>query len=210
VTGLDNLPVELGGRAQPMINQQSPSHLLGPGDLATIYNVDPLLQTGFNGSGQKIVVAGKSALKLSDIQVYRSLVGLPRNDPKIILRPGFDDPGTNEEFQEVTSDVEIAGGAAPNASIISYAPERISGCLLCNRPKSGPGDQFQLRRLRKGCSVSTSGTRVGSCGGATGERRRNHLDRVFRRYRSRGLREPKNRLLRVERYLSGCACVTSG
>jgi uncharacterized protein (TIGR03437 family) len=118
VTGLDELPNEPRGRAEPRINARYPSHLLGPGDLATIYNVNPLLQKGFDGSGQSIAVAGASAIQLADIQAYRTLVGLPKNDPRIMLVPGFDEPGVTDEIAEATGDVEIAGASAPNATII--------------------------------------------------------------------------------------------
>jgi uncharacterized protein (TIGR03437 family) len=115
--GLDNLPAEPRARIQPRMNLQSGDHALGPGDLATIYNINPLLQRGFDGSGQKIVVAGKSTLKLSDLRAFRDLYGLPQNDPKIILVPGFPDPGTNDEFEEVTADVELVGAIARKATI---------------------------------------------------------------------------------------------
>jgi uncharacterized protein (TIGR03437 family) len=121
--GLDDLPRDLPERVTPLVNLPDGTHGLVPGDLATIYNVNPLLQKGFNGAGQKIVVAGKSALKMADIQAFRNQFGLPKNDPKVILVPGFADPGMNEEFTEVTADVELAGASAPNASIIFvYAP----------------------------------------------------------------------------------------
>ena len=121
--GLDDLPGEPRGRVTPMLSFSDGSHALGPGDLATIYNINPLLQKGYNGAGQKIVVAGKSALKMTDLRAFRELFDLPQNDPKVILTPGFADPGMNEEFLEVTSDVELVGSVARNASIIFvYAP----------------------------------------------------------------------------------------
>jgi uncharacterized protein (TIGR03437 family) len=121
--GLDDLPDEPRGRAQSRLNLPDGAHALAPGDHATIYNLNPLWEKDFNGAGQKIVVAGKSALKIGDVQAFRSLFGLPKNDPTVILAPGYPDPGFNEEHTEVTADVEIAGAAAPNASIIYvYAP----------------------------------------------------------------------------------------
>jgi uncharacterized protein (TIGR03437 family) len=121
--GLDDLPSESRGQVRPAINRQDASHALGPGDLWTIYNIKPLLDKGYDGTGQKIVVAGKSALRLADLRAFRDLFGLPQNDPRVILVPGFPDPGENEEFLEVTSDVELVGSIARKASITYvYAP----------------------------------------------------------------------------------------
>jgi uncharacterized protein (TIGR03437 family) len=121
--GVDDLPDESRRQVKPRLNLPSGGHALGPDDLATIYNIKPLLQKGYNGAGQKIVVTGKSALKMADLRAFRDLFGLPQNDPKVILVPGFPDPGMNEEFLEVTADVELAGSIARNASIIYvYAP----------------------------------------------------------------------------------------
>jgi uncharacterized protein (TIGR03437 family) len=121
--GLDDLPDESRGQIRPAVNFQDGSHGLGPVDLATIYNIKPLLDKGYDGSGQKIVVAGKSSLRLADLRAFRDLFSLPQNDPRIILVPGFPEPGENEEFLEVTSDVELVGSIARKASITYvYAP----------------------------------------------------------------------------------------
>jgi hypothetical protein len=51
-------------------------------------------------------------------------MGLPPNDPKIVLMPGVRDPGLNEAQGEALLDVEFAGGAAPGVSIVYvYGPD---------------------------------------------------------------------------------------
>jgi uncharacterized protein (TIGR03437 family) len=124
VRGLDDFPSESKGKVKPLVNLNSGGHALAPGDLAVIYNVNPLYQRGLNGSGQKIVVAGQNTIKLSDVQAYRNMFGLPKNDPRLIAVPGLPDPEfTEEDYNEGVSDVEIAGAAAPNASILYvYSP----------------------------------------------------------------------------------------
>ena len=62
VRGLDDLPDQSHGKAQPRLNLPSGPHALGPGDLATIYNIKLLLEKGYDGAGQKLVVAGESSL----------------------------------------------------------------------------------------------------------------------------------------------------
>jgi uncharacterized protein (TIGR03437 family) len=93
------------------------THLLVPADLWTIYDMNPLLNAGYNGTGQKLVVVGQSNIDLTDDRLFRSSLGLPANDPQIML--GGSDPGTVASQQlEIDLDLEWAGGIAPDATII--------------------------------------------------------------------------------------------
>src|SRR6516164_5002473 len=58
--------------AQPNYTSSTGNHYLAPGDIATIYNLKPLLSTGVDGSGQSLVVVGQSQVRLADIELYRS------------------------------------------------------------------------------------------------------------------------------------------
>jgi len=51
-------------------------HYLVPDDLATIYDLNPLYGSGFDGTGQKIVVAGQSSVDLTNINRFRSVFHL--------------------------------------------------------------------------------------------------------------------------------------
>ena len=62
-------------------------YAMGPGDFATIYNV-PATATG---SGQSIAIVGRSNINIQDVRDFRSIFGLPANDPQIILNGP--DPG---------------------------------------------------------------------------------------------------------------------
>lgn len=95
------------------------SHCLGPDDVATIYNVTPLFNTGINGSGQKIAVAGQTQIRLADVEQFRSFFNLPSNDPQVLLVPGETDPGVvSGDLSEADLDVEMAGALARNATIV--------------------------------------------------------------------------------------------
>ena len=108
-------------RPHSMIGKVTPedtigtTHYLAPQDWATIYDVAPLYQAGFNGAGQSIAVVGASDVTLADIQVFRKRFGLPANDPKMTLYA--DDPGYNDAELEGDLDLEWAGAIAPNATI---------------------------------------------------------------------------------------------
>ncbi|MGH9584734.1 MAG: S53 family peptidase, partial [Bryobacteraceae bacterium] len=61
------------------------STFLTPGDFATIYDVNPIYNSGLDGTGETIAVAGQSDIQLSDIEAFRSAAGLPFNDPQVTL-----------------------------------------------------------------------------------------------------------------------------
>jgi uncharacterized protein (TIGR03437 family) len=109
---------------------QDGAHYLGPGDIATIYDIAPLYSAGITGSGEKLVVAGDVEIQLSDIEQYRSQFGLPANDPTPILVPGNSNPGTCNtnntdcDLDEADLDLELSGSVARNATIyFVYAPD---------------------------------------------------------------------------------------
>jgi hypothetical protein len=88
---------------------------LGPTDFATIYNVLPLWNAGIDGTGQTIAIVGESNINVTDIEAFRSLFGLPANDPQIILNGP--DPGLVGDEPEAVLDVSWSGAVARNATI---------------------------------------------------------------------------------------------
>jgi hypothetical protein len=123
------------------------THLLAPGDLATIYNINPLYQlaTPIDGSNQKLVVVGQTDIYLADINDYRGDFGLstiPSSSTScapsattgeigVITSPcvttNFQyvvsgtggDPGLSPgDISESDLDIEVSGSIARNAQII--------------------------------------------------------------------------------------------
>jgi subtilase family serine protease len=90
-------------------------YALGPYDFATIYNVLPLWNRGVNGTGQTIAIVGRTNINIQDVRDFRSLFGLPANDPQIILNGP--DPGINGDEGEADIDVQWSGAVAPGATI---------------------------------------------------------------------------------------------
>jgi len=95
--------------------QQSTLYGLGPTDFATIYNVLPLWNAGIDGTGQTIAIVGESNIHVTDIENFRSLFGLPANDPQVILNGP--DPGVVGDETEAILDVSWSGAVAKNATI---------------------------------------------------------------------------------------------
>ncbi len=106
---------------------------IGPADFATIYNVQPLWDSGIDGTGQTIAVVAESNINPSDVQSFRSLFGLPVNQPQIILNgpdPGLVHGGAETE---AVADVEWSGAVARGAAIdlvVSSSTETTSGVDL--------------------------------------------------------------------------------
>ena len=95
------------------------THYLAPGDFAAIYDIVPLYNAGFDGSGQKIVVAGQTQIDMADIVQFRSRFNLPVNDPRVMLIPNSIDPGvSSSDLGEADLDVEWAGAVAPRATVL--------------------------------------------------------------------------------------------
>jgi hypothetical protein len=89
---------------------------LGPKDFATIYNVPAT----FDGTGQTVAIVAQTNINLQDVRDFRTIFGLPANDPQIILNGS--DPGlVSGDEGESDLDVQWAGAVAPKAKIIMVA-----------------------------------------------------------------------------------------
>src|SRR5580658_2648078 len=102
-------------------------YLVVPGDLATIYNLNPLFSAGISGQGQTIVVVEDTdVFTTADWTTFRSTFGLssftggsftqvhpaPPSGPN-----NCTDPGVNPDDGEAIIDAEYASAAAPSAAI---------------------------------------------------------------------------------------------
>ena len=98
----------------------SGSHYIAPGDFFAIYDVNPLLQNGTNGSGITIAVMGQTNISTTDVDAFRSASGLPARTASnfiITLIPG-PNPGTvSADIDEAQLDVEWSNAVAPNSTI---------------------------------------------------------------------------------------------
>src|ERR1035441_4774922 len=91
-------------------SSSSGNHYLSPDDLGTIYNIKALWNSGYDGTGQKVVIAGQTRVALTDIQQFRAKFQLPASDPQLMLVPNTRDPGTVKgDLGEADLDLECAG-----------------------------------------------------------------------------------------------------
>ncbi len=97
---------------------QSGSVFFSPGDIAITYDINPLYNTGVDGTGQSIAVIGQSAIQNSDIENFQNAAQLPVKDPISVIVPGS---GTSTLYSgdqgESDLDIEWAGAVAKGATI---------------------------------------------------------------------------------------------
>jgi len=108
---------------------------VGPSDFATIYNVLPLWNATppIDGTGQTIAIVGETNINIQDIRDFRSMFGLPANDPQIMVEGP--DPGILQDGEETEAiaDVSWSGAVAKNATIdfvVSESTETTAGIDL--------------------------------------------------------------------------------
>jgi len=123
------------------------THFIAPGDLATIYNINPLYQLTppIDGTNQKLVVVGQTDIYLADINNYRSAFGLSTiptsasscapsttagetgvistpcdtTNFQLVISGTGGDPGLSPgDISESDLDIEVSGSTARNAQII--------------------------------------------------------------------------------------------
>jgi subtilase family serine protease len=104
-------------------------HTVSPFDFNTIYNVLPIWQQGFTGTGVTIALVEDSNLAHpSDWNEFRNVFGLKdfKDGSFKQIYPGCTNPGQNGDEIEAALDVEWASVAAPNANI------ELSACANSN------------------------------------------------------------------------------
>jgi hypothetical protein len=118
----------------------STEYILAPGDIATIYDLNPLYNatTPIDGTGQKLAIIGQTDVYLADINDFRSGFGLSQisgcttnasgivtacdsTNFQYVVVAGVTDPGTPStcgDLVESDLDIEWSGAVARNAQII--------------------------------------------------------------------------------------------
>lgn len=111
-------PLSALNPAPAFTSAQTGDHYLTPGDVATIYDINPAYQSGYDGTGETIAIVGQSAIAVSDIENFQKAAGLPVKDPTITFLSGT---GTSTAVQgdeaESDLDIEYSGAIAKGATI---------------------------------------------------------------------------------------------
>lgn len=100
---------------------------MGPADLATIYDVLPLWNSGIDGTGQAIAIVVASNFNIQDVRDFRSLFGLPAKDPVVGLNGT--DPGNFESFSLIVCAAGCGGGSGSAGGGIPRTPPEIANAV---------------------------------------------------------------------------------
>lgn len=114
-----------GGKPQINLTSTTNPHALVPADFNVIYNVASTM----TGIGTTIGVIAHTNINVQDVRDFRSLFGLPVNDPQVVLNGP--DPGNllgNEEAEAVL-DATWSGAVAPNATVDLVVSEDTNSTL---------------------------------------------------------------------------------
>ena len=142
-------------------NSNGTFHALVPGDIATIYNLNPLFAKGYTGKGQSIMVLEDTYLySTADWDTFRKTFGLSAYKSGTLTQesptgsvacanPGFQgkpkDPGYGDDGEAII-DVEWSSAAAPGAAIILAACTDTSttfgGLIALENVLNGRADQL--------------------------------------------------------------------
>jgi subtilase family serine protease len=97
---------------QPVVSpnftsSQTQNHFLTPNDVATIYDITPAYNAGYNGAGQSIAVVGQSDIVMTDIENFQTAAGFtPVKDPVRVLVPNSG-TATVKSGDEAESDLDL-------------------------------------------------------------------------------------------------------
>jgi subtilase family serine protease len=120
VTGLHDFnPVSQLISAESQYTSGNAGNSLGPGDLAVLYDIQPLLNQGVDGRGVSIALLGQTPIGPDDYLAYRDLFSLPENGLEIVEVPGSGTgTGVSDDEEEAALDVEEAGAVARGAHLL--------------------------------------------------------------------------------------------
>jgi len=99
-------------------SSQSGNHFLTPKDVATIYDITPAYNAGFNGAGESIAVVGQSDIVMTDVENFQAAAGFtPVKDPIRVLASTTNPGPKSGDESESDLDVEYTSTIANGATI---------------------------------------------------------------------------------------------
>jgi len=98
--------------ALPTVPRDVPRPGLAPQHLLTAYNATPLVESGYTGQGQTVVVFGFDGFDRADLDMFADTSGLPRFTPEVIGAP------LGPVHGETVMDLEVIHAIAPDAKLV--------------------------------------------------------------------------------------------
>lgn len=138
-----------------------PVLILGPGDFAVQYDLNPLYNAGQNGAGVTIGVISASNIDPSVAERYHTLFGLPPLNFTAVVDGNDTDPeGGNWATDEAYLDVEVSSSIAPGAMVNLYTAgdTSVQSGLLLAAQRAVDDDQAPVLSLSYGECEADLGT----------------------------------------------------
>ncbi|HVC46441.1 MAG TPA: protease pro-enzyme activation domain-containing protein [Terracidiphilus sp.] len=99
-------------------SSQSGSVYFAPGDIKVAYDMNPIISSGIDGTGQTIAIVGQSAVSLADITNFQNAAVLTPKSPIPVLVPGSGTAAFYAGDQgESDLDLEWSSTMAPGATV---------------------------------------------------------------------------------------------
>jgi hypothetical protein len=122
VHGLDDFKLKARVQKPKFTSGLTGGHYIAPGDLAVIYDINPLYTAGYTGKGITLAVVGQTDIVPADITDFRAAAGLPVNNPTVFTVPGTTPESvtagaTAGDLYETDADLEYSGGVATGATV---------------------------------------------------------------------------------------------
>ena len=154
------------------------SHYLAPADFAAIYDVAPLYLNSINGAGQTIAIVGRTNIRVTDVQAFRSTFGLATNNPTVVVNGA--DPGiiSTDEEAEADLDVEWSGAVAPQATVKFVVSASTS---------STDGVDLSAQYIVSNNLAAVMSTSFGSCEAALGLAERTFYSNLWQQAAAQGI-----------------------
>ena len=100
------------GTARPLLPLDVPRPGLKPADLLTAYNAMPLVQAGYTGQGQTVVVFAFGGFDQRDLDMFADKFTLPRFTPEVVGGP------LTGVSAETVMDLEVVHAVAKDARLV--------------------------------------------------------------------------------------------
>ncbi|MGH9519796.1 MAG: S53 family peptidase, partial [Terriglobales bacterium] len=99
-------------------SSQTGSVFFAPGDIKVAYDMNSVISAGNDGTGQTNVIAGQSAVSLTDVSNFQTAAGSTPKSPITVLVPGSGSSATYAGDQgESDLDLEWSSTMAPGATV---------------------------------------------------------------------------------------------
>lgn len=106
-----------GKRVRPDLVIPGGGKVIGPSDLALLYDYAPLWSANQKGQGQIVAAIIDSDIPDSDMTTFRSDTGLPAATVNRVLFNGFSNPGVTGDVDEADLDSQSLSAVAPLATV---------------------------------------------------------------------------------------------